>query len=102
MSYFSARGYACYALSYRGHGGSWYPGFLGMYFTTRGAIAGDLVCGIKEVERLEQERRKVDEKVRVVLIAHSAGAALGQYVLSKGMVNVSGFCILAGVPGFGS
>jgi pimeloyl-ACP methyl ester carboxylesterase len=73
-----------------------------MYFTTRGTIAGDLVCGIQEVERLEQERRRADEKLRIVLIAHSAGAGLGQYVLSRGIVSVSGFCILAGVPGFGS
>jgi pimeloyl-ACP methyl ester carboxylesterase len=87
-----------------------------MYFTSRGAVAGDLVVGIREVERLEVERRrawgdgqgkekeeeKEREKVRVVLIAHSAGAALSQYVLSRGLVKVDAFCLLAGVPGFGS
>lgn len=106
MQYFAARGYACYAVSYRGHGASWYPGFWRMYCTTRGAVAGDLVAGIRYVEGLEARRRGLGdgekERVGVVLVAHSAGAALGQYVLSRGMVEVEGFCILAGVPGFGS
>jgi hypothetical protein len=38
----------------------------------------------------------------VVLISHSAGGALSQYVLSRGMCTVQGFCMLAAVPGFGS
>jgi alpha-beta hydrolase superfamily lysophospholipase len=74
-----------------------------MYFTSRHAIAEDLVAGIREVERLEGKRRGGDERVRVVLIAHSAGGALAQYVLSRGMCNgVQGFGLVAGVPGFGS
>jgi pimeloyl-ACP methyl ester carboxylesterase len=50
----------------------------------------------------EEGKEKEREKVRVVLIAHSAGAALSQYVLSRGLVKVDAFCLLAGVPGFGS
>lgn len=93
-----------------------------MYFTRREVVAGDLVAGIKGVERLEGARRRgekrgkggkelgekgkekegEEEKVRVVLIAHSAGGALSQYVLSRGLVTVDGFCLFAGVPGFGS
>ncbi|KAH7089146.1 Alpha/Beta hydrolase protein [Paraphoma chrysanthemicola] len=102
MTFFSSRGYACYAVSYRGHGGSWYPGFWSMYFTGRHAIGEDLVAGIQEVEKLETERRKSNERVRVVLVSHSAGGALSQYVLSRGMCVVQGFCMLAAVPGFGS
>jgi pimeloyl-ACP methyl ester carboxylesterase len=102
MTFFARHGYPCYAVSYRGHGGSWYPGFWAMYFTGRHAIGEDLVAGIREVEKLETERRKSEEKVRVVLVAHSAGGALSQYVLSRGMCRVNGFCLLAGVPGFGS
>ncbi|KAF2871789.1 Alpha/Beta hydrolase protein [Massariosphaeria phaeospora] len=102
LQFFAARGYPCYAVSYRGHGGSWYPGFWRMYFTSREAMAEDLVAGIREVERLETERRKADERVKVVLVAHSAGGALSQYVLSRGLVRVQGFCMFAAVPGFGS
>lgn len=73
-----------------------------MYFTTRDRLADDLVDGIREVERVEGERRKAEEKVRVVLIAHSAGGALSQWALGKGMVKVQGLCLFASVPGFGS
>lgn len=66
-------------------------------------MGGDLVAGIHEVERLEAERRKTsEEKVHVVLIAHSAGGALSQWVLGKGLIRVQGFCMFAAVPGFGS
>lgn len=102
MTYFSSRGYPCYAISYRGHGNSWYPGFWRMYFTSRGTMALDLAAGVREVEKLETERRNTEEKVRVVLIAHSAGGALSQYALSQALVKVQGFCMLAAVPGFGS
>lgn len=102
MTFFSSRGYPCYAISYRGHGNSWYPGFWRMYFTSRGSIASDLVAGIEEVERLETERQKSQETVRVVLISHSAGGALSQYILSRGLARTQGFCMLAAVPGFGS
>ncbi|KAF1919637.1 Alpha/Beta hydrolase protein [Ampelomyces quisqualis] len=102
MQYFSARGYACYAVSYRGHGGSWYPSMLGMYFTVRRRVGEDLCAGVRGVEGLERARRKAEERVDVVLVAHSAGGALSQYVLSRGMCTVQGLCLLAGVPAFGS
>ncbi|PVH92789.1 alpha/beta-hydrolase [Periconia macrospinosa] len=108
MQFFASRGYACYAVSYRGHGGSWYPGFLGLVWgTTRGELAGDLGAGLKWVE----EREKGGDGRRggggggggnVVLIAHSAGAALAQWMLARGVVRVRGFGMVAGVPGFGS
>ncbi|KAF1928001.1 uncharacterized protein M421DRAFT_101376 [Didymella exigua CBS 183.55] len=78
--------------NYRGHGNSWYPGFWRMYFTSRGTMRQDLSAGVREVEKLGTERRKAEEKARVVMIAHSAGGALGQYALSRGTA----------VPGFGS
>ena len=73
-----------------------------MYFTTRGTMASDLVVGIQHVEKIETERRQAKETVRVVLVAHSAGGALSQYILSRGLVKVHGFCMCAAVPGFGS
>lgn len=73
-----------------------------MYFTTRGTIASDLVAGIKEVEKLEKEKRQTSDNVRVILISHSAGGALSQYVLSRGLAKAHAFCMFAAVPGFGS
>jgi alpha-beta hydrolase superfamily lysophospholipase len=80
-----------------------------MYFTTRAAMAEDLVSGVKWVEDAEKKRRRgtlkgrqEEEDVKVILVAHSAGGALSQYVLSRGMIKVSGFCMCAAVPGFGS
>jgi pimeloyl-ACP methyl ester carboxylesterase len=102
MLFFSKRGYPCYAVSYRGHGKSWYPGFWQMYFTSRGAIGKDLVAGMEEAERMEGERRNSEERIRMVLISHSAGGALSQYVMSRGLVKAQGFCMFAAVPGFGS
>ncbi|CAI6342144.1 unnamed protein product [Periconia digitata] len=99
---FAARGYRCYAASYRGHGASWYPGFWRMYCTGRASIAGDLRDAVKFVEGLEAEQRGKQGGVEVVLISHSAGAALSQYLLSKGEIKVRAFCVFAGVPGFGS
>lgn len=104
MQFFAARGYPCYAVSYRGHGKSWYPGFWRMYFTSRATVAQDLVAGVEWVEEEEARRRGVagQEKIRVVLVTHSAGGALSQYALSRGLMSVLGFCMLAAVPGFGS
>ncbi|KAF2188129.1 alpha/beta-hydrolase [Zopfia rhizophila CBS 207.26] len=102
MQFFCSKGIACYAMSYRGHGKSWYPSFLRMCFTTRGMMAGDLVAGIKFVEGLERERRKRSEDVKVILVAHSAGGGLSQYILSQGLLKVHAFCMCAAVPGFGS
>lgn len=70
-------------------------------------MADDLVRGVKWVESAERKRRGLkegeeEEAARVVLIAHSAGGALSQYVLSRGLVLVRGFCMCAAVPGFGS
>lgn len=65
-------------------------------------MAQDLCAGVKEVEMLEAKKRDAKERIRVVLIAHSAGGVLSQYALSRGLVAVQGFCMLAAVPGFGS
>ncbi|KAF1965283.1 alpha/beta-hydrolase [Bimuria novae-zelandiae CBS 107.79] len=102
MQYFSARGYPCYAISYRGHGKSWSPCLPTLYFTTRHTMAEDLAAGVRYVEAAESARRGASSTTRVVLVAHSAGGALSQYALSRKMIQVQGFCMLAAVPGFGS
>lgn len=78
-----------------------------MFFTPRSSLAGDLVAGIEYVERLEGKRTiellgRECETPRVVLIAHSNGGQLAQYVLSRKLAKVHAFCMFAAVPGFGS
>lgn len=102
MLAFAAKGYACYAVSYRGHGGSWYPSFLRMFFTGREAFGRDLVYGIEEAGRMERVRKGVDVEMEdMVLIAHSAGGGLSQYLLARGKLRVKGLCLFAAVPGLG-
>ncbi|KAM7204778.1 putative Abhydrolase domain containing protein [Rhypophila sp. PSN 637] len=96
MTYLSSRGIPCYAVSYRGHGNSWYPSFLRMvYGTTKRMLADDLLSGIRFVQEREDGRE-------VVLVGHSSGGGLSQFVLSEGNVKVNGLVLAGAVPGFGS
>lgn len=131
----------CYAISMRGHGGSWYPSYLRMvYGTTKGDLTGDVVSGIRWAVDREREQRKQqqlgrgvikgqqgrqgkkgrggeegddiegkkeEEEVEMVLIGHSSGGGLAQYILSAGLlgglsVKVKGLVLMGAVPGFGS
>lgn len=85
----------CYAISYRGHGGSWYPFFLRMYFTTKETLAGDLAAGINHV--------RLKEGQDVVLVGHSSGGALSQLILSRriGDIKVRGLALCGAMPCFG-
>jgi pimeloyl-ACP methyl ester carboxylesterase len=95
MQYLAQNGITSYAVSTRGHGESWHPSFLRMlYATTRGMLASDLVAGIKAVEKMEGEE--------VVLIGHSSGGGLSQFILNEGKVTVKGLALLGAVPGTGS
>ncbi|EON60926.1 hypothetical protein W97_00136 [Coniosporium apollinis CBS 100218] len=102
MTFFSQRhNIPCYALSLRGHGGSFYPSFLRMlYATFKSDLADDLVAGIEFAERRERETGAEDG--RVVLVGHSSGGGLSQDVLSRGRVRVRGLVLAAAVPGYGS
>ncbi|CCC05271.1 unnamed protein product [Sordaria macrospora k-hell] len=127
LSFFSAalqeQQIPCYAVSMRGHGGSWYPSYLRMvYGTTKGDLAGDVVEGIKWAADRERERRKVWEgerrnadnveerenrEVEMILVGHSSGGGLAQYILSAGLldglgVKIKGLVLMGAVPGFGS
>ena len=86
----------CYAVSYRGHGASWYPNFFRMYFTTKYTLARDLVAGMKFVQ--DKEGREV------VLCGHSSGGGLSQLLLSEeiGNITVKGLVLAGAIPGFGS
>ncbi|KAK3941695.1 Alpha/Beta hydrolase protein [Diplogelasinospora grovesii] len=97
LSYFSARGIPCYAVSMRGHGSSWHPSFLRMvYGTTKRMLADDVVAGIRWVQEREEGREEV------VLVGHSSGGGLSQFILSEQDVKVKGLALVGAVPGFGS
>lgn len=96
MRYLATRGIASYAVSVRGHGNSWHPSFLRMLYTvTKRDLADDLVAGIKAVETREGGSQ-------VVLVGHSSGGGLSQFVLHEGDVKVKGLALLGAVPCTGS
>ncbi len=96
MQYFAQHGIASYAVSLRGHGRSWHPAFFRMVFgTTRRDLVDDLLAGI----RWAQDRERGEP---VVLVGHSSGGGLSQYILSEGDVRVRALALLGAVPGFGS
>ncbi|KAH6906389.1 Alpha/Beta hydrolase protein [Coprinopsis sp. MPI-PUGE-AT-0042] len=95
MQYLSRNGIPCFAVSTRGHGESWHPSFLRMlYATTRRMLANDLIAGIKAVEKMEGSE--------VVLVGHSSGGGLSQFIVNEGDVKVKGLGLLDAVPGNGS
>jgi alpha-beta hydrolase superfamily lysophospholipase len=85
-----------YAVSLCGHGASWTPGFVEMWAqTSLRELAGDLVAVVRDVERREQGRE-------CILVAHSSGGGLIQYVLAQGMCRAVGMGLVAAIPNFGS
>lgn len=96
LPFFAARGIPCYAVSMRGHGGSYYPSYLRMvYATTKRMLADDVLAGLRWVQEREGGRE-------VVMVGHSSGGGLSQLLLSEEEVKVKGLALLAAVPGFGS
>jgi len=99
MRYLAANGITSYAVSTRGHGASWHPSFLRMlYATTTRDLADDLVAGVKAV----QEREREETGSEVVLVGHSSGGGLSQFIVAEGDVRVKGLGLLGAVPGTGS
>lgn len=95
MQHLVAQGVPCYAVSLRGHGDSWYPGYFRMMFlTTRRMLTDDLLAAMEWVQE------KHDSEV--VLIGHSSGGGLSQDVLSSRRVHVKGLALLGAVPAHGS
>jgi pimeloyl-ACP methyl ester carboxylesterase len=95
MRHLASRGITSYAISARGHGASWHPSFLRMlYATTKRDFANDFAAGIKAV----QER----EGSEVVLVGHSSGGGLSQFLVGEDNVRVKGLALLGSVPGSGS
>eukprot|EP01113_Clastostelium_recurvatum_P038498 TRINITY_DN5775_c0_g1_i1.p1 TRINITY_DN5775_c0_g1~~TRINITY_DN5775_c0_g1_i1.p1 ORF type:complete len:382 (+),score=81.41 TRINITY_DN5775_c0_g1_i1:131-1276(+) len=81
LEYFSQLGYPCYALSLRNHGASYSVSFLRMFFTSKYQLSLDIVAGLQYVSRAHSRD--------VVLIGHSNGGALCQYVISNNMHHLN-------------
>jgi pimeloyl-ACP methyl ester carboxylesterase len=106
LTFFSqTHGFPCYALSLRGHGASWKPGFWELVFRTGlGSMVEDLGYAFTWVAGFESARRLGENGLReedVVLIGHSAGGGLSQYFLSSNRATVGALVIVAGIPCFG-
>ena len=96
MTFFQQNGHTCYAMSLRGHGESWNPGFWRMtWLTGLTDLAQDVRCVWKEVVRREDGRLPV-------LVGHSSGGGLAQYVLSEGLIRAEALVLCAAVPGYGA
>jgi len=84
----------CYAVSLRGHGNSWRPSFFRLvYLTGIRTLANDLVAAVQHVQNLHG--------TEVVLVGHSSGGGLSQYVLNEGLLKAKGLALLAATPCFG-
>ncbi|KLU89409.1 hypothetical protein MAPG_08380 [Magnaporthiopsis poae ATCC 64411] len=107
MQYLSARGIPCYAVSLRGHGESWHPSYLRMVYGTRRLdLANDVVAALRAIQFHDAS---VDAAaLEVVLVGHSSGGGLSQYILQAPWLaklrppRICGLALLGAVPGFGS
>lgn len=97
MTYFHHHyGGTTYAYSARNHGASYGVTYLKMVFgTSLDDIASDWASVIHNV------KHKFEHGSEPVLVGHSAGGALTQYVLLNRMATTRGLCLLDAVPHFG-
>lgn len=95
MTFFQQHGYTCYAISLRGHGESWVPGFWRMTWGTGLAeFAQDVQLAWDETIRREDGRLPI-------LVGHSSGGGLAQYVLSERLIKPEALVLCGSIPGFG-
>ncbi|KAL7275409.1 hypothetical protein RUND412_001647 [Rhizina undulata] len=97
LPYFSSRSYPSYSLSLRGHGLSHNPGFWRMNWTSKHTFATDIAFAISYIRTIPSSLGR-----EIILIGHSTGAGLAQYLADKELETVNGIVMLAGDPGFGS
>ena len=90
----SRHGIESYAVSLRGHGNSWQPSYLRMVF---GFGKDDFVGDLEVAARFVKEQKGED----VVLVGHSAGGGISQYLLYRGRAKVKGLALLGAWPGYG-
>lgn len=65
-----------------------------LYTISKRDFASDLLAGVRAV----QER----EGSEIVLVGHSIGGGLSQFLLHEGSIQVRGLALLGAIPGHGS
>lgn len=98
MTYLREAGYggSTYSYSARNHGTSYVlPYFHMVYRSSIDDIADDVVACIQAARELEGGRD-------AVLVGHSSGGGLVQYVLANGRVKARALCLLDAAPHFGN
>lgn len=84
-----------YAFSLRNHGASHaVPFFRMVWQTSIDELADDLVAAFNEVTEREGEE--------CLIVAHSSGGGLAQYVLCKGLITARGLALVGAVPHWGN
>lgn len=67
-------------------------------------LAEDAVCGWDEVRLCEAKRQGLEkhaEETLPIIIGHSSGGGLAQYMLSEGLLKAKALVLCAAVPGQG-
>jgi len=97
LQHLASRGYNAHAMSVRGHGHSWAPGFFRMTFlTTASTLATDVAAGVAYLEK------EYGKKGEVILAGHSSGGGLVQMVCDQELAEVKALILIAGTPSFGA
>jgi pimeloyl-ACP methyl ester carboxylesterase len=91
MQHLSSNGFPCYAISYRGHGASWAPWWLRMWGTTMNMFADDVIAGMEAAMAREDGKK-------LVIVGHSAGGGLVQYICGKRNISVEAMVLVGAVP----
>ncbi|KAK5936890.1 hypothetical protein PMZ80_010828 [Knufia obscura] len=109
MTYLHNHNYSgtLYAYSVRNHGGSYTLPYWRMVFGTPFEdIQSDMVACLEHVNRLEQQQNSMTRLP--ILVGHSSGGGLSQYLLSgmspdpKLRMHASGLCLVDAIPSYGS
>ncbi|KAF8651908.1 hypothetical protein AX16_004553 [Volvariella volvacea WC 439] len=92
---FASKGYPAYAISLRGHGNSYNPGYWKMYWMPR-------KCFIEDVRYAIQHLKQNHPGLKPILAAHSAGGGVVQDLTAQGVEDIAGLVMLSPIPGYGS
>ncbi|KAF8888539.1 Alpha/Beta hydrolase protein [Infundibulicybe gibba] len=93
LPYFSRALHPSYAISLRGHGCSFNPGYWRLYFTPRSTFVDE----IRQVVSYIRSEHGVDP----IVVGHSSGGGALQALCSSG-TKVAGMALLGSIPGSGS